>query len=416
MVKYILLFLIAASSVKAQWTQSTGIPSGHLVYSMTSCAGKMFAGTGISILTSGGLSVSTDNGINWSNVDMNWSGQSAVMSLASKDNYLYAGTYEDDLFISSNAGVNWNHVVLNLSAGVFQIGISSNNVIAYTNGTGPVWLSSNNGANWSVVNSTALVQINDFLNVGSMFYVGGKNGMGYSTNNGANWTLAQNNGLPSNPDASKPLTGLVYHNGRIYGSCIQKILYTTDNGDNWTQTNISLSTFTAVNSMVSYGGKIYGSLYGLNDTSKGVINSSNNGNIWSLFNDGLGAVNVKKLFINSQFILAGTYTAGVYRIPLSVLTGVNNNAETVKDFYLEQNYPNPFNPETKINFALIKKDFVSLKIYNSAGKFVKELVNNELQVGSYSYSFNAVNLPSGIYFYTLSTAGYSDTKKMILIK
>jgi hypothetical protein len=416
MVKYILLFLIAASSLKAQWTQSTGIPSGQLVYSMTSCAGKMFAGTGINILTSGGLSVSTDNGITWSSVDMNWTGQSAVMSLVSKDNYIYAGTYEDDLFISSNAGVNWNHVVLNNSAGIFQLGISGNNVIAYTNGTGPVWISSNNGANWSVVNSSALVQINDFLNAGNMFYVSGKNGMGYSKNNGANWTLAANTGLPSNPDGSKPLTGLVSHNGRIYGSCIKKILYTTDNGDNWTETNISLSNFTSVYSMVSYAGKLYASLYGLSDTSKGVINSSNNGNTWSFFNDGLGALNVRKLFVNNQFMLAGTYTAGVYRMPLSVLTGVNNNAETVKDFYLEQNYPNPFNPETKINFSLIKKDFVSLKIYNSAGKFVKEIVNSELQAGSHSYSFNAMNLPSGIYFYTLSTTGYSDTKKMMLIK
>lgn len=416
MVKYILLFLIAASSLKAQWLQSTGIPSGQLVYSMTSCSGKMFAGTGIGILTTGGLSVSSDNGITWTSVDMNWSGQSAVMSLASKDNYLYAGTYEDDLFISSNAGVNWNHVVLNNSAGVFQLGISGSNVVAYTNGTGPVWLSSNNGANWSVINSTALVQINDFLNVGNMFYVSGKNGLGYSTNNGANWTLSSNTGLPSNPDGSKPVSGLVYHNGRIYGSCIQKILYTTDNGNNWTQTNISLGTFASVYSMVSYSGKLYASLYGLNDTTRGVLNTSNNGINWSFFNDGLGSLSVRKLLVNSQFMLAGTYTSGVFRIPLSVLTGMNNNNEVTKDFDLEQNYPNPFNPETKINFSLSKNEFVTLKVYDDAGKIVRELVSTELNVGNHTYKFNAENLPSGIYFYSLSASGYTDTKKMMLIK
>jgi hypothetical protein len=417
MIKYILIFLIAASSLKAQWLQSTGIPANQLIYSLASCSGKMFAGTGVGILTTGGLSVSTDNGATWSNVDMNWSGQSAVMSLASKDNYIYAGTYEDDLFISSNAGVNWSHIVLNNSAGVFQVGVSGNNVIAYTNGTGPVWLSTNHGSNWSIVGSQALTGANDFLSLGSFFYTAGRNGMGFSTDNGLNWTLAANNGLPSNPDASKPLSGLVSHNGRIYGCCIQKILYTTDNGNNWVQTNIALSTFSTVYSMVSYGGRLYASLYGLNDTSRGVLNTSNNGANWLFMNQGFGTIpSIRRLLVNNEYILAGAYTGGVYRMPLSVLTGTVNENESVKDFSLKQNYPNPFNPETKISFSINKNEFTSLKVYDSMGRTVSVLVNEELKAGNYSFNFNGEKLSSGIYFYKLESGNFSDIKRMVLVK
>ncbi|MBS1493669.1 MAG: T9SS type A sorting domain-containing protein [Bacteroidetes bacterium] len=417
MIKYILIFLIAASSLKAQWLQSTGIPANHLVYSMASCNGKMFAGTGVGILTTGGLSVSTDNGITWTSVDMNWSGQSAVMSLAVKDNYIFAGTYEDDLFISSNAGVNWTHVFLNNSGGVFEIGISGNNVVCYTNGTGPIWASTNMGANWAIINSSAIALVNDFLTHDNTLFAGCSNGLGYSTNNGINWDTAGNHGLPSNPDHTKPISGITYHNGKIFGSCIQKIFYSADNGNNWTQVTAGVPAYSNIYSMISYGGKIFAGLTGTSDATKGVLVSSNEGASWALMNQGFSSVpNIRVLMINSEFMLAGAYTGGVYRIPLSTITDIGNSPEIVKQFSLKQNYPNPFNPETIINFVINKKDFISLKVYDNNGKLVASLVNKVLEAGSYSYNFNAQSLPSGVYLYKLESPGFSDSKKMLLIK
>ncbi len=86
------------------------------------------------------------------------------------------------------------------------------------------------------------------------------------------------------------------------------------------------------------------------------------------------------------------------------------------EYKLEQNYPNPFNPTTKINFAVTKPGFVSLKIYDITGKEVANLVNEKLESGSFSYEFSASNLSSGIYFYTLKTGDFISTKKMVLIK
>lgn len=101
-----------------------------------------------------------------------------------------------------------------------------------------------------------------------------------------------------------------------------------------------------------------------------------------------------------------------------VLSGLENiNPQTPSNYSLLQNYPNPFNPNTKIQFTIPATSNVCLDIYNALGQKVATLVNQELIVGTYQYDFNATNLPSGNYFYTLtSTDGYITTKKMTLLK
>lgn len=86
------------------------------------------------------------------------------------------------------------------------------------------------------------------------------------------------------------------------------------------------------------------------------------------------------------------------------------------DFTLEQNYPNPFNPSTKISYQLPQNGFVSLKVYNAIGKEVATLVNEEKSAGRYEVNFDAAGLSSGLYFYTIQTGSFQETKKMILIK
>jgi len=86
------------------------------------------------------------------------------------------------------------------------------------------------------------------------------------------------------------------------------------------------------------------------------------------------------------------------------------------EFTLDQNYPNPFNPETRINFAVPKPGFVSLKVYDLLGKEVAVIVNGELASGNYSRVFNAADLPSGVYVYRLEAEGTSISRKMNLLK
>ena len=96
------------------------------------------------------------------------------------------------------------------------------------------------------------------------------------------------------------------------------------------------------------------------------------------------------------------------------ITPISN--EVPKRFELKQNYPNPFNPVTNIEFAIAKTSDVRLIVFNSLGQQVGDLVNQQLQPGTYKYDFNAGNLPSGAYYYRLSAGDFVKTNKMILVK
>jgi hypothetical protein len=95
--------------------------------------------------------------------------------------------------------------------------------------------------------------------------------------------------------------------------------------------------------------------------------------------------------------------------------GVSEEKTLVK-YTLFQNYPNPFNSNTVINYSLPSTTFVRLTLYNNLGEEVKELVREEQSAGIYEHLFDAVDLPSGVYFYRLQTANYVVTKKMVLLR
>jgi len=100
----------------------------------------------------------------------------------------------------------------------------------------------------------------------------------------------------------------------------------------------------------------------------------------------------------------------------ALVTAVNEDLSSVNSYNLSNNYPNPFNPSTKITYTLPERGNVSLKVYDLLGGEVAQLVNGEIEAGSYDISFNAANLPSGAYFYQLKAGDFISVKKMLLIK
>lgn len=101
----------------------------------------------------------------------------------------------------------------------------------------------------------------------------------------------------------------------------------------------------------------------------------------------------------------------------NVTISVKKISEIVPDnFELSQNYPNPFNPNTNIKYQIAKSKDVNLKVFDILGKEVATLVNEKQTPGVYEITFDGSKLPSGVYFYRLSTGDFSETKKMILIK
>jgi DNA-binding beta-propeller fold protein YncE len=114
----------------------------------------------------------------------------------------------------------------------------------------------------------------------------------------------------------------------------------------------------------------------------------------------------------------GLFGSGYNRInKFSTTTDVRPDPNTlVEDYNLLQNYPNPFNPTTEIKFAVAKEGLVTLKVYDILGKEVATLVNEHMPAGGYTADFNASELSSGTYIYTLSVNGVSISKKMMLLK
>ncbi len=99
-----------------------------------------------------------------------------------------------------------------------------------------------------------------------------------------------------------------------------------------------------------------------------------------------------------------------------IFNSVEVDFDVVREYSLSQNFPNPFNPETEISFALAKSDNVTLKIYNILGSEVITLVNEFMKAGKHTVKFNASDITSGVYLYTIKSGNFIATRKMILMK
>ncbi|MBN8572084.1 MAG: T9SS type A sorting domain-containing protein, partial [Ignavibacteria bacterium] len=227
-----------------------------------------------------------------------------------------------------------------------------------------------------------------------------------TTNGGSNWINIISN---LNTDKVYSLNFLNANTGFAVIDSL-RFLKTTDSGNSW--------------NIVSYLPVHTDKLFMIDELNGYAIDlidfyrTTDGGITWVLQNLNLNISSgySKISFINPQL----GYVVGRNGLILKTTTGgtvfVNNNSQTVNDYYLSQNYPNPFNPETKIQFSIPKSGQVKIVVYDLIGREVKELVNEFKQIGSYNISFNGVNLSSGIYFYKLITDDFIETKKMILVK
>ncbi len=142
--------------------------------------------------------------------------------------------------------------------------------------------------------------------------------------------------------------------------------------------------------------------------------------------------NYKTVYLGIGLEQVGTEEARLQLVKNSLIwfgvlqpNGVEDNNELPTRFLLGQNYPNPFskgaggNPTTTIGYSIPNIDSqqkVTLDVYNSIGQKVRTLVNKVQSQGSYTVRFNAIDLPSGVYFYTLRAGNFRQTRKMILLK
>ncbi len=166
-------------------------------------------------------------------------------------------------------------------------------------------------------------------------------------------------------------------------------------------------------------GKIY-----CGATSEGFFYCLNNDGevLWSIYLEGYDYDSSPAIGSDGTLYI-GTHQSSTFQQHVRNLIAIRDTVTSVEEhedgslnYKLEQNYPNPFNPISTISYSIKQDGLVSLKIYDVLGKEVTTLVHENEPAGYYSVEFNASDLSSGIYFYTLTSGNFKETKKLILLK
>ncbi len=281
---------------------------------------------------------------------------------------------------STDGGNSWNTSGIG-TGGIFYF-VDANN--GWAIGNPVIYKTTNGGESWTpqdTVRSTGQLLAIQFTDLNHGWVVGESNKILKTTDGGVNWTTITNTGI-SQAFNSKGLFFLNADTGWI-GS---KMVFMPISGD----IGINLST--------TNGGSTW--------TTSSFTGTENSDNAWSIF-----FVDANTGWFTSDGGEIGHTTNGSS-------TGVRDAAEnqTPIDFSLQQNYPNPFNPTTVIGYQVAKAGIVRLNVYDVLGREVATLVNDVKPAGSYTATFNAANVPSGVYFYRLQSASFTDTKRLVVIK
>ncbi len=387
------MFILAGSALYRSldrgetWTLlQSGIPGGscHSFFVNTADTNLMIASKG----SGGGRVIGSSNyGTTWYDIlnPINLTSYGMPLEVDPNNaNTVYLAPDNAPLRVSTNWGANWTLLSGGEPGGIFRspcdviIQYENPNVIIVGDGTtgtgsGKVWRSANGGLNWTLINTVSGSEIpmmaNTSLDLNLFYHSTWSSGSFWrSTNMGSGFSnLSQSGSLWACDIAKDDPTAVAYD---LYGS----------------------------NSYLSLDGGTSFSQYTVTSSPAAGVLYYDKANL--LFQHGSG---IDKLVI--------TYT-------VTPLVGNHQTSTEIPGtFALEQNYPNPFNPSTQIKYDVAKASAVSIKVFNVLGSEVATVISQDLAPGKYSVDFNASNLATGIYFYSLIVDGAKlDSKKMILVK
>jgi hypothetical protein len=359
----------------------------------------------------------------------------------------WASRYNGPVSGVDNADV----VRVDISGNVYVTGTSAGSgsgldylTIKYNSSGGEVWIGRYNGTG----NGDDLPDDMELDGAGNVHVTGGSVGSGSSndmttlkyTNAGALSWAARYNGTANENDIAFALkvspSGNVYITGSSmgqgsatdyatvkYNSSGAQIWAMRFNGSNNTSdeaTSLTLDgaegvfvTGMSASSGINYD---YATLkYNTNGVQQWLRTYNGPGNgvdgAFSITADYSGSVTVTG---NSQGSGSGSDYATIRYDQFTGLQQISSNVPG--EYRLYANYPNPFNPATKIRFDLPSASESKVTVFDLTGQLVEVLVDSKLSAGTYEVDFNASGLSSGVYFYKIETSGFSDTKKMMLVK
>ena len=402
-----------------------------------------------------------DGGFNWStNAKKFTSASLGDLAYTGRDTIIVVG-YKN-IYRTTNQGLTWESRYSGDTINFRKVFFIDKNTGYAAGEFGKLCKTTNNGKNWTSINTGFIDRFMldiTFINQYTGFISTGYNGHIYkTTNEGMNWAPV------TNPREGNFFFIKFYGNVGYTGSFSNNIFRTTNYGENWTTvldnpaTSSCVMDLTFINSNTGFAtlndGHIYKStnsglnwfdhlqinwgcgLYNINFINEntgylisGIPIGGGRSEIFCTTNGGNNWVNqpipfgVYPATLNSVvFLDANTgFAVGDSGVVLKTTTGGfvglhNISVEIPSTHYLSQNYPNPFNPSTNVKFSIVKAGDVKIVIYDVMGREVQTLVNERLNAGTYEVKFDGSMLTSGVYFYKMVSEGFTETKRMVLIK
>lgn len=363
----------------SNWTkQDTSIGSCDAMFSLSDQIAMFSNWTGAGE-KSRGIRRTTDGGLTWTTADAEKNYYTDIDFGSSTVGYASGGstTYIPLVKKTTDAGATWSTISQNFPKAKYELtGIAFVDAdigwaVSYD---GFVYNTTNGGTDWALQDSLGFNNYRDIDFVSSTmgWIVGGISGdqkFAHSTNGGQTWIKSQSGGCSIREVEFLTVNSGWYAGNNNGAPYIGKI---NNDGETWTTQTLSPSSngFESIDMVNENVGYAVGGLGDFYKTTNG------------------GVLSVHPEMINSK--------------PSS--------------FSLEQNFPNPFNPSTNIRFSIPSNEFVSLKVYSVTGILLDELVHQSMDAGTYSVIWDAHNIPSGVYFYTLRSGNHTQTKKLIIMK
>jgi photosystem II stability/assembly factor-like uncharacterized protein len=332
-----------------------------------------------------------------------------------------------------NGGNNWIPFVYSDTTVQFWGLFFVNSVTGYVSGSaGKILKTTNKGDNWITLNSNSSTALDGIYFVNeNTGYVGGANIFLKTTDEGATWVNKIGNFISPFETAQAVYFSDVNTGYYCTNTSNSRTVKTTNGGDTWTL--IDSNSVAGAGWDMSFVNANTGYIC----TGNGKVKKTTNAGVnWTLqdtpLTENLYAIHFPS--VNTGYI--ASWSGKILKTTNGGATYIyKENSNIPEKFQLYQNYPNPFNSSTTIKFNLPDRTVIarspdenginsttwqsqkiSLKIFDITGKEIRTLVNESLEPGTYKISFNAINLPSGIYYYKLISREYSITKKMLLIK
>ncbi len=359
---------------------------------------------------------SMDGGINWSLISSPVNDQLRGVSLLG--NLGLAVGISGRVIRSTDGGLSWIEESRPTTRNLYSVSISPQMAVI-TGEEGTILVSNDSGLTWTPHTAgTASILFGGSVNDSTAVGVGGQGAVVMSVDGGSGWGLTILGGQLVFFYSTSFVVGST---GWAVGSTAAPqgnvIIKSTDYGFVW-----SAQTAPTTEQLfgVSFSSMLSGCAVGTNGA---IIYTSDGGNNWLSASSGTIQTLSSVAFVNPSRGIAVGDGGTILRSDSGTPTGVNGETQPLNNFVLEQNYPNPFNPSTKISWQSTAGSWQTLKVYDILGREIATLVNEYKPAGRYDIEFNALDLPSGVYFYQIHAAlnggqagSFTDTRKMILLR